>query len=238
MSESWRREERTSLSFGASWPSASPQQLTPQHQQRALEMSGRDVRDILELSQQAPPSSSSLQPPRRTGGPPDPRVKRPDGITRELYALIGDNAPSLALAHTVKPKFKERIKRTGPSVKWQWTAFSNPSRGIAKPGEEGGEKEEKEREASRKLRLHHWVKDLPADHATGAPDHKFAKFNTSSQPYSYTAAEYEALPPGALLRARKKERELTSCELQRPTGTRRRRTTSSRWLTSTTCGSW
>ena len=108
MSESWRREERTSLSFGASWPSASPQQLTQQHQQRALEMSGRDVRDILELSQQAPPSSSSLQPPRRTGGPPDPRVKRPDGITRELYALIGDNAPSLALAHTVKPKFKER----------------------------------------------------------------------------------------------------------------------------------
>lgn len=166
-------------------------------------MSGRDVRDILEIQQQQPPtSSSSLQPPRRSGGPPDPRVKRPDGITRELYALIGDNAPSLALAHTVKPKFKERIKRTGPSVKWQWTAFSNPSRGIAKAGEEGGEKEDKEREASRTLRLHHWVKDLPADHVVGAPDHKFAKFNTSSEPYSYTAAEYEAVPPGAFLCSR------------------------------------
>jgi DNA methyltransferase 1-associated protein 1 len=147
-------------------------------------MTSRDVRDIMGVSSSAPPSSA-LQPPRRNG-PPDPRQKRPDGITRELYALIGDNAPSLALAHAVKPKFKERIKRTAPSVKWQWTAFTNPSRGAGVPGDEG----DKAREAKKKLKLNHWVRDLPANHVGGAPDMKFAKFNTNSGPYSYTTEEY------------------------------------------------
>ncbi|KAK4704694.1 DNA methyltransferase 1-associated protein 1, partial [Phenoliferia sp. Uapishka_3] len=146
----------------------------------------RDVRDIMELGQApAAPSPLALQPPRRSG-PPNPREKRPDGITRELYALIGGNAPSLTLAHVVKPKFKERVKRTGPSVKWQWSPFTNPARGDQMPGDEG----DKERDARKKLRLRHWVRDLPADHVEGAPDYKFHKFNTSSMPYSYTTEEY------------------------------------------------
>lgn len=149
----------------------------------------RDVRDILELGQApGPPAANlSLQPPRRSGaGPPDPRHKRPDGITRELYALIGDNAPSLALAQAVKPKFKERVKRSGPSVKWQWVPFTNPARADPIPGEEG----DKEKDTRKKLRLSHWVRDLPPNHVEGAPDFKFHKFNTSSQPYSYTNEEY------------------------------------------------
>ncbi|KAL8283658.1 hypothetical protein RQP46_005453 [Phenoliferia psychrophenolica] len=149
----------------------------------------RDVRDILELgSAPGAPTGLALQPPRRTGGgPPGPPVKRPDGITRELYALIGDNAPSLALAQSAKPKFKERVKRPGASgVKWQWIPFTNPARGDATPGDEG----DRERDARKKLRLRHWVRDLPADHVEGAPDFKFHKFNTSSLPYSYTTEEY------------------------------------------------
>lgn len=154
-------------------------------------MSSRDVRDIMELGQ-APASTS--QPARRLAGPPDPRQKRPDGITRELYALIGDNAPSLALAQTVKPKFKERLKRAGPSVKWQWTPFTNPSRAVERPGDEG----DKEKEARQKLRLKHWVRDLPQEQSEGAPDYKFAKFNTSSTLYSYTTEEYHNFLRGLL----------------------------------------
>ena len=154
----------------------------------------RDVRDILEIgSGPAAPSALALQPPRRSG-PPDPRAKRPDGITRELYALIGDNAPSLALAQAVKPKFKERVKQSRPSVKWHWIPFTNPARGDPAPGDEG----DKERDARKKLRLRHWVRDLPADHVEGAPDFKFHKFNTSSMPYSYTTEEYNHFLRGQL----------------------------------------
>ncbi|KAM0755956.1 hypothetical protein T439DRAFT_320655 [Meredithblackwellia eburnea MCA 4105] len=167
-------------------------------------MTSKDVRDIMELGQ-APSLASasgtpSLQPPpsRRgnksgppapgtsSGGPPSAAQRRREGITRELYALIGDNAPSLALAQASKPKFKERVKRAGPSVKWQWISFTNPSRGDSLIGDEG----DKEREARKKLKLHHWIRDVPANHVEGAPDTKFQKFNTSSQPYSYTTEEY------------------------------------------------
>lgn len=129
-------------------------------------------------------------------GPPPPggiikrQQKRPEGISRELFALIGDNSPSLSLSHIVKPKFKEKLKRSGPNVKWQLTGFTIPSRGS-------GKEVEKEKAAKQKLVLKHWVRDLPANHVDGAPDNKFLKFNTSSAPYSYTNEEYNALLKGS-----------------------------------------
>ncbi|GAA5832152.1 hypothetical protein JCM11251_004258 [Rhodosporidiobolus azoricus] len=152
--------------------------------------SAKDVRDIMQLGP-APTvgPSMSMAPSAKRSGPPGPPQKRPDGITRELYALIGDNAPTLALAQPVKPKFKERIRRDKPSAKWQLVGFTNPSRGAGQPT--GGEEEEKEQEARKKLVLKHWVKELPAKFVDGAPDHKFAKFNTTSQPFEYTDQEYE-----------------------------------------------
>jgi DNA methyltransferase 1-associated protein 1 len=159
-------------------------------------MTSRDVRDIMSISEPAASPGIGLQapPPRRAG---QQREKRPDGITRELYALMGDNAPSLALAQSTKPKFKERIKRTGPAIHWQLSAFTNPSRGAGKP-----ETEDKAAEARKKLKLSHWVRDLPANHVDGSPDAKFAKFNTSSQPYSYTEEEYTKWLSGAFRFAR------------------------------------
>lgn len=153
-------------------------------------MTSRDVRDIMEVSAPVagPSTLSSSGPPPLNGIIPR-KTKRPDGISRELYALIGDNSPSLALAHVVKPKFKEKIKRTGPNVKWQCTSFSIPARGV---GKEVG----KAKEAREKLVLKHWVRDLPANHVEGAPENKFLKFNTNSQPYSYTSEEYESLLKG------------------------------------------
>lgn len=152
-------------------------------------MTSKDVRDIMQVS--APAAGSGLGTPAasrrgRVGGPPGKREKRPEGITRELYALIGNNAPSLALAQANKPKFKERIKRVGPQVKWHWTAFTNPSRGAGK--DDTGDAAE---DAKRKLRLCHWVRDLPKDHVEGAVETKFAKFNTTSQAYTYTDEEYD-----------------------------------------------
>ncbi|KAI5480075.1 DNA methyltransferase 1-associated protein 1 [Pseudohyphozyma bogoriensis] len=157
-------------------------------------MSGRDIRDIMEIQAPVAAPGLTVQPSRRGGGgPPDPRQKRPDGITRELYALIGDNAPSLALAQVVKPKFKERIKRAGPSVKWQWTGFTNPSREVERASDSQGDDGVKHREARKKLVLRHWVRDLPADHVDPSPDTKFTKFNTSSNLYTYSDDEYDTL---------------------------------------------
>ncbi|BGP04839.1 SWR1-complex protein 4 [Rhodotorula toruloides] len=144
--------------------------------------SAKDVRDILQLG--AAPSPS-LQPAKRSG-PPGPPTKRLDGITRELYALIGDNAPTLALAQPVKPKFKERAKRTKPAAHWHLIGFTNPSRGAGTP-DDG----DRAKQARKKLVLRHWVKDLPQNFVDGMPDQKFAKFNTSSQPFSYTPEEYD-----------------------------------------------
>ncbi|KAK4055236.1 swr complex subunit [Microbotryomycetes sp. JL201] len=157
-------------------------------------MTSQDVRDIMSISQPSPAHGLKLgQPPQRrstagrSSGPPQfDDKKRPTGIARELYALIGDNAPSLALAPPSKPKFKDRIKRSGAQIHWRLSSFTNPSRGAGEP-----ETDEKLAEARKKLQLRHWVRDLPTNHVEGALDTKFQKFNTSSQPYSYTSDEYE-----------------------------------------------
>lgn len=126
------------------------------------------------------------------------KAKRPEGITRELFALIGDNAPSLALAQPSKPKFKERIKRAGPSNQWTWTEFTNPSR---KPKEGTAEAEDKVAVARGKLKLSHWVRDRPADYDAEKNDYRFTAFNTNSGVFSYTPEEYDAHLKGAVLQA-------------------------------------
>ncbi|GAA5980218.1 hypothetical protein JCM11641_005510 [Rhodosporidiobolus odoratus] len=149
--------------------------------------SAKDVRDIMQLGPTPSGSGLSLKPqPSKRSGPPGKPRKRTDGITRELYNLIGDNAPTLAMAQPVKPKFKEKVKRGKPSAKWSLVGFTNPSRGAGAP-DDG----DREKQARKKLVLRHWVKELPVNFVDGAPDPKFAKFNTSSQPFEYTDQEYE-----------------------------------------------
>lgn len=74
-------------------------------------MTSGDVRSILNLA-----GSSSTTAPRR----PANLIKRPEGISRELYALIGDNAPSLAEAQAsvAAVKYRERPKAKARNVKW------------------------------------------------------------------------------------------------------------------------
>jgi DNA methyltransferase 1-associated protein 1 len=76
--------------------------------------SAADVRSILSL-----PSSS-------TSGPSQPLLKKPtghstrkpEGISRELFALIGPSAPSIA-AQLAKPRLKQKPNfGAGGKVKW------------------------------------------------------------------------------------------------------------------------
>ena len=75
-------------------------------------MSSNDVRSILDLPHPGP-SQHAL-------GRKVSTLKRPDGISRELYALIGDNAPSLADAQASisAVKYRDRPKLKGQKVKW------------------------------------------------------------------------------------------------------------------------
>lgn len=67
---------------------------------------------------------SVLSFPAPTPGPSQPRKsqvhasKKPDGISRELYSLIGPSAPSIA-AHLAKPRLKQKPNFEGRgTVKW------------------------------------------------------------------------------------------------------------------------
>lgn len=84
--------------------------------------SASDLRSILSL----PAASTSSQPASKHR--PQPQVKKPDGISRELFALIGDNAPSLAAAAEVGIKFKDRPKVRRKAAKWEWRRFTPSSR--------------------------------------------------------------------------------------------------------------
>jgi DNA methyltransferase 1-associated protein 1 len=79
--------------------------------------SSSDVRAILELPQQGGASSSVAAAVQRRVAPAS---RKPDGISRELYALIGDNAPFLAetQASLTMAKYRERPKTKGKDAKW------------------------------------------------------------------------------------------------------------------------
>ncbi|PWN50251.1 hypothetical protein IE53DRAFT_387451 [Violaceomyces palustris] len=175
-------------------------------------MTSNDVRDILSLPDRSRsvaagpsrPQTKSSKPPQHGQQKPKPKY---DGITRELFALLGDNAPSLAMAQGLglgvgadgkakagfRPKFK---KRPGKARRWAWTPFQNPAREDT--GEEG---------SSNGLILHHWAPAKPQSLTTTTnseeesgngkereveveKDYKFAQFNTSSGVYSYSNDEY------------------------------------------------
>ncbi|UZJ56179.1 hypothetical protein CBS101457_005499 [Exobasidium rhododendri] len=149
---------------------------------------GSDVRDILSLPQQssqAQSSSQALSTPSNAQHHQQQRKKKKqkmDGISRELYALLGDNTPSLTFSQgglagdvggsgTGKGKFMPKFKRKPQKVQsWKHVAFTNP-----------GRKDE--------LRLQHWVPatDVSAEESGG---YRFKDLNTLSGVYSYSNDEY------------------------------------------------
>ena len=147
-------------------------------------MSSSDVRDILSLPARQAETRTSRGPPPLPG---DNRGKqRPEGMSRELYALLGPNAPSLLMGHGIEPvagtrAFQPKFRRQGaaPVRRWAWTPFRNAARADTHGGDEPSG-----------LVMHHWrplTDDTPEVDATWAP------FNTTSQVFRYSDEEYTQL---------------------------------------------
>ena len=128
-------------------------------------MTSRDVADILNLSdhQQSQQPIVHHQQPNQNINNRKPNVK---GLPRELVSLMGDNATSVVAAQDI---FKKKPKLNRDVNKWAWKPFKNQARND-------------------NLTLHHWVK---VNEEEG--EYAFAKYNTSSQPYSYSSDEYDRM---------------------------------------------
>ncbi|KAJ7929948.1 hypothetical protein B0H13DRAFT_2309998 [Mycena leptocephala] len=121
-----------------------------------------DVRSILDL-----PSSSSATPISLHKKLALPSARKPDGISRELFSLIGPSSTTL-VAQLAKPRLKQKPNLgAGSKIKWEWRAFKNGARADS-------------------LQLKHWAK------ATADPDteYQFAKYNVQRPTYVYTPDEY------------------------------------------------
>lgn len=148
---------------------------------------GSDVRDILSLPQQGSSQAPSSSLPHSQNHAQQRKKKKPkmDGISRELYALLGDNTPSLTFTQaglggdvgasgSGKGKFMPKFKRKPQKVQgWRIVPFSNPAR---KDG----------------LTLRHWIpaSELGEGGDAEAEQYRFANLNTSSGVYSYSNDEY------------------------------------------------
>ncbi|KAK2763939.1 DNA methyltransferase 1-associated protein 1 [Arachnomyces sp. PD_36] len=149
-------------------------------------MAAADVRDMLDL----PADGQSSRPHKKQ------KVieKRPEGITRELYALLGERAPPIAInenKYKGRPKWMSKIK-VRP---WQMAPFTNQARNDG-------------------LVLHHWQRKTDASNAAPPndgtemevdgqkesdepkakeePPYTFAKFNVKAQvPKRYTDEQYD-----------------------------------------------
>ncbi|PCH40988.1 hypothetical protein WOLCODRAFT_137117 [Wolfiporia cocos MD-104 SS10] len=124
--------------------------------------SAADVRSILSLPSAPTPGPSQ---PRKQSNAAE-RARKPDGISRELYSLIGPSVPTLA--QLAKPRLKQKPNLGGGGrVKWEWQSFKNGAR-------------------SDSLRLSHWTK------AGTDPDaeYPFAKYNVQPTSYVFSQDEY------------------------------------------------
>lgn len=145
-------------------------------------MSSSDVRDILSLPARQAEGRAPRAPPPLPG---ENRGKqRPEGMSRELYALLGPNAPSLLMGHgaepmsgtrAFQPKFIRRQAAT-PTRRWAWVPFRNAARSDTHIGEE-----------PTGLVMHHW---RPVTDDAQDVDSTWVPFNTTSQVSRYSDEEY------------------------------------------------
>ncbi|KAG6911253.1 hypothetical protein DXG01_003120 [Tephrocybe rancida] len=122
--------------------------------------SAADVRSILSI-----PEPSATPGPSQPKKQPSASTRKPDGISRELYALIGPSAPSLV---AVKPRLKQKPNLGGGTkVKWESRTFKNTGRQDS-------------------LELRHWVKASTAEDA----EYQYAKYDVPPNVFTYSQDEY------------------------------------------------
>ncbi|KAG2222983.1 hypothetical protein INT45_012282 [Circinella minor] len=119
-------------------------------------MSGSDIRDILQIGK----PSSDVTHLRRLNKQPE---KRPDGISRELYSLIG-GAPPVAL---VRPTYKAKFNVKKKATPWVTERFTNHARSDG-------------------LELEHWIKQTHVSKS----EYPFAYTQKSNAVLEYTDKEY------------------------------------------------
>lgn len=122
-----------------------------------------DAKDILGLHKNSFPSSLDNKKSR----PPKESQRKPDGISREVYALTGGMPP---LMPSIDASQLKKKPPTHEKVTWQWLPFTNSAR-----------KDD--------LHLYHWVRVVNGVLPTG--DYSFAKYNKSVDIIKYTDEEYE-----------------------------------------------
>ncbi|KAF0451023.1 SWR1-complex protein 4 [Gigaspora margarita] len=130
-------------------------------------MTSNDVRDILELHSKHLNSTDNLTPSKKANKPE--KEKKPDGIPRELFQLIG-GPPPIAF---VKPAFKAKPNLRKKAVHWEWQSFTNQGRGE-----------------DDQLTLHHWVKCTPTSESEDS-GYWFAEYNKKIDILKYDDEEYE-----------------------------------------------
>ncbi|KAJ4954687.1 hypothetical protein NE237_011470 [Protea cynaroides] len=122
-----------------------------------------DAKDILGL-----PKTSFSAPQEKKSRPQKDSQRKPDGISREVYALTGGFAPlmpSIDVSHLKRRSHSDKEKIT-----WRWLPFTSSAR-------------------TDNLLLYHWVRVVNGVPPTG--DYSFAKYNKSVDIVKYTDEEYD-----------------------------------------------
>uniref|UniRef100_A0A251UGZ2 Putative myb-like transcription factor family protein n=1 Tax=Helianthus annuus TaxID=4232 RepID=A0A251UGZ2_HELAN len=122
-----------------------------------------DAKDILGL-----PKISLPIPQEKKSRPQKDSQRKPDGISREVYALTGGVAPLMPSVDV--NQLKKRHQPENEKITWEWLSFTNSAR-----------KDD--------LKLYHWVRVVNGAPPTG--DYSFAKYNKSVDVIKFTDEEYE-----------------------------------------------
>lgn len=122
-----------------------------------------DAKDILGI-----PKISLPIPQEKKSRTQKDSQRKPDGISREVYALTGGVAPLMPSIDA--NQLKKRHQPENEKITWEWLAFTNSAR-------------------KDNLQLYHWVRVVNGTPPTG--DYSFAKYNKSVDVIKYTDEEYE-----------------------------------------------
>lgn len=123
-----------------------------------------DAKDILGLHKLSFSANQEKKP-----RPQKDSQRKPDGISREVYALTGGCLPPLM--PSIDPAhLKRKSQSDNEKITWQWLSFTSSAR-------------------KDNLELYHWVRVVNGVPPTG--DYSFAKYNKSVDIIKYTEEEYE-----------------------------------------------
>ncbi|KAI9664783.1 MAG: swr complex subunit [Bathelium mastoideum] len=84
-------------------------------------MTSQDVRDMLDLPRDGLAKTAAPKKKQKV------TEKKPEGMARELYALLGERAPPVSMIQEQK-QYKQRPKRPYRAAKWERTPFLNEAR--------------------------------------------------------------------------------------------------------------